>query len=178
MNEFLHLDASKTALLVVDVQRALFTRPNPVYQASQLIQTIKSLIERARLFGVKVIYIQHTNQSILVEGTEGWQFHPDLTPKPIDAVVHKTQGNAFVDTTLQSELEPDEIQNLLVTGLVTHQCIRATCLGGLELGYRVFLIEGGHSNFHKDAEKVIDQHQNELAEAGVKLISSETITFN
>ena len=30
----------KTALLVIDVQRALFTRPEPVYNSSELIETI------------------------------------------------------------------------------------------------------------------------------------------
>jgi hypothetical protein len=50
-------------------------------------------------------------------------------------------------------------------------------LGGLELGYRVFLIEGGHSNFHKDAAKVIEKWQLELEKAGVLLASPNGIAF-
>ena len=132
MASFTHLIPEKTALLVIDVQRALFTRPTPVHDASRLIQTINSLVERANLFGVKVIYIQHANKSILVEGTEGWQFHPSLKPNPTNVTIQKNKGNAFLDTPLQSTLETWGVQNILVTGLVSHQCVRATSLGGLE----------------------------------------------
>jgi nicotinamidase-related amidase len=178
MIHFTHINPEQSALLVIDVQRALFTRPNPIYESGRLIQTIKNLIDRAKLYGVKVIYIQHANQSILQEGTEGWQFHPEVAPGPSDTVVQKTEGNAFLNTALQSELEARDIQNLLITGLVSHQCIKATSLGSLEKGYTVYLVKGGHSNYRKDAEAVIDQVQNELEEAGVELVVPEELDFN
>ncbi len=167
----------KTALLVIDVQRALFTRPNPIYKANQLIETINILVDRSHLFGVKVIYVQHANQSFLKEGTEGWQFHPGISPGEVDSLIQKKQGNAFTDTLLQSELEVRGIQNLLITGLVTQGCIRATCLGGLELGYRVFLVEDGHSNYNQEAAAVIEKWQKELELAGVEIISTDRIEF-
>lgn len=178
MIRYMLLKPEKTALLVIDVQRALFTRTTPVFEPSKLIQTINDLIERAHLYGVKVIYIQHANQSILQEGTEGWQFHPNLSRRKTDLVIQKTQGNSFLETRLQSELEAYRIENLLITGLVSHQCVKATSLGGLEKGYKVFLVERGHSNFRKDAENVIDRVQGELVDAGVKLVTSEEIDFS
>ncbi|NOQ38689.1 MAG: isochorismatase family protein [Anaerolineales bacterium] len=167
----------KTALLVIDVQRALFTRPNPIYKAKQLIETINILVDRSHLFGVKVIYVQHANQSFLKEGTEGWQFHPGLSRGEVDSLIQKKQGNAFLDTPLQSELEVQGIQNLLITGLVTQGCIRATCLGGLELGYRVSLVEDVHSNYNQEATAVIEKWQKELELAGVEIISTDRIEF-
>lgn len=172
------LNADQTALLVIDVQRALFTRPNPVYKAYQLLETINRLVDRSRLYGARVIFIQHANQSLLLEGTEGWQIHPDLSPEDTDILIQKKQGNAFLDTPLQRELKSLGIQNLLITGLVTQGCIRATSLGGLEKGYRIFLIEGGHSNYNKDAAQVINERETELIEAGVHLVSPESIDFN
>ncbi len=167
----------KTALLVIDVQRALFTRPNPIYKANQLIEAINLIVDRSHLFGVKVIYVQHANQSFLKEGTEGWQFHPGLTRGEGDSQIQKKQGNAFLDTPLQSELEVRGIQNLLITGLVTQGCIKATCLGGLELGYRVFLVEDGHSNYNQEAAAVIEKCQKELELAGVEIVSVDRIVF-
>ncbi len=167
----------KTALLVIDVQRALFTRPNPIYKANQLIEAINLIIDRSHLFGVKVIYVQHANQSFLKEGTEGWQFHPGLTRGEGDSQIQKKQGNAFLDTQLQSELEVRGIQNLLITGLVTQGCIKATCLGGLERGYRIFLVEDGHSNYNQEAAAVIEKCQNELELAGVEIVSVDRIVF-
>jgi len=167
----------KTAMLVIDVQRALFTRPKPIYKANQLIEAINLIVDRSHLFGVKVIYVQHANQSFLKEGTEGWQFHPGLTRGEGDTQIQKKQGNAFLDTQLQSELEVRGIQNLLITGLVTRGCIKATCLGGLELGYRVFLVEDGHSNYNQEAAAVIEKCQNELELAGVEIVSVDGIVF-
>lgn len=178
MSSYTRLNPERTALLVIDVQRALFTRPNPIFEASQLIQTIKDLVERSHLYGVKVIYVQHANQSFLQEGTEGWRIHPDLNPIDKDTVIQKTQGNTFLGTQLQSVLEAYKIENLLITGLVTHQCVKATSLGGIEKGYQVYLVEKGHSNFRKDAENVIKQVEEELEEAGVTLISSGELDFN
>ena len=167
----------KTAMLVIDVQRALFTRPNPIYKANQLIEAINLIVDRSHLFGVKVIYVQHANQSFLKEGTEGWQFHPGLTRGEGDSQIQKKQGNAFLDTQLQSELEVRGIQNLLITGLVTPGCIKATCLGGLERGYRVFLVEDGHSNYNQEAAAVIEKCQKELELAGVEIVSVDGIVF-
>jgi len=167
----------KTTLLVIDVQRALFTRPNPIYKANQLIETINLMVVRSHLSGVKVIYVQHANQSFLKEGTEGWQFHPGLSRREEDSLIQKKQGNAFLDTPLQSELEVRGIQNLLITGLVTQGCIRATCLGGLELGYRVCLVEDGHSNYNQEAAAVIEKWQKELELAGVEITSADNIEF-
>ncbi len=177
MPQSTQFDPGKTALLLIDVQRALFTRPNPIYKAKQLIETINLMVDRSHLFGVKVIYVQHANQSFLKEGTEGWQLHPGLSRGEEDSPIQKKQGNAFSDTLLQSELEVRGIQNLLIMGLVTQGCIRATCLGGLELGYRVFLVEDGHSNYNQEADAVIKKWENELGLAGVEIISTDGIEF-
>jgi nicotinamidase-related amidase len=61
-------------------------------------------------------------------------------------MVHKQHGKAFEDTPLHAELTGREIGRVILTGLVMHGCVKATCLGGLELGYEVVLAEDGHSS--------------------------------
>ena len=178
MNQIIILDPGQTALLVIDVQRALFTRPTPVYEPYKLIETINALVARAHLYGVQVIYIQHVNQSFLKKGTSGWDFHPKLSHLDSDLTIQKTQGNALVETALQSVLEARDIKNLIITGLVTQGCIRSTSLGGLELDFRVILVKGGHSNYSQDAPQVIEQREEELEEAGAVVISPERIDFS
>lgn len=177
MPEFTLLPAGKTALLVIDVQRALFTRPTPVYEDSRMLEIINGLVDLAHLYHFPVIYIQHANQSILKEGTDGFQLHPALKPTREDLRVLKRHGNAFLDTTLQSILESRGLEFLIVTGMVTQGCIRATSLGGVELGYQMFLVKGGHSNYNQDAPTIIKAHQEELEQAGVKLISVDELAF-
>ena len=178
MPQFTLLDPQKTALLVIDVQKALFTRPEPVYNASEMIETINALISRAQLFGVRIVYVQHANKSILKKGSDGWQLHPGLKPTGRDLMIEKEEGNSFTNTRLLGEFEARGIQNVLITGLVTNQCVRATSLGGLQLGLNVFLIQGGHSNFDRDPVRIIEATEKKLAEAGVQLVTTEEIDFS
>ena len=75
-----------------------------------------------------------------------------------DIIIHKTHGNAFEGTDLGEELDSRGIRNIIITGLVTNGCIRATCIGGYELGYRVILVEDGHG-------RLIPRHGHRVHEA-------------
>jgi len=178
MAQFTVLPARKTALLVIDVQRALFTRPTPVYEDWQMLEKINGLVELAHLYNLTVIYVQHSNQSILKEGTDGWMLHPALRPIAGDLFIKKKHGNAFQNTTLQSIMESRGLENLIITGMVTQGCIRATSLGGLELGYKVYLVKGGHSNYDKDAPQIIETYEEELEKAGVILINIDELAIS
>ena len=166
---------NKTALLVIDIQKGLFERANPIYQADDFLATVNALIDRARRAGVPVIYIQHSNQRELLKGSDAWQLHPDLHPPEGEPVIHKLHGNAFQKTALDDELKSLGVESLVVTGLVTHGCVQATCTGALELGYRVTLVSDGHSNFHKQPEKIIREWSQKMSEKGVELQPSEKI---
>ena len=163
------LDPERTALLVVDVQRALFSRSTPIYKAGELIQHPNALIASWRSSEGLIIFIQHSNKKMLLKNTEGWRFHPDLKVNDSDIVVHKLQGNAFEGTNLKEILDSRGIENIVVTGLVTQQCVRATSIGGHELGYRVILVKDGHSNYSKDAMNVVEKWNNELSKEHVEL---------
>lgn len=178
MDKVARINPKKTALLVIDVQRALFTRPNPIYQDYKLIQTINALADRAHLYGATVVYIKHANKTILQQGTDGWQLHPDLKPQSRDLSILKGNGNSFEGTTLRGDMEARGIENVLITGLVSNQCVRSTSLGALKLGYSVFLVQGGHSNFDKNPEALIEKTEQELEAAGVHLVTPGQIDFN
>jgi nicotinamidase-related amidase len=170
-------DKTFPALLVIDVQRALFERPNPIYQAEQLLANINALIDGAREASVPLYYIQHANERTLVEGTDGWRLHPGLRPPAGEPVIHKRQGNAFIGTSLGDELASQGVTELVVTGLVTQGCVRATCLGGLELGYRVTLVRDGHSNWNKGAARLIREWNRKLSDLGVSLKAAAELEF-
>jgi nicotinamidase-related amidase len=166
-----------TALLIIDVQRGLFRKSTPVYQAEQLLTNINLLADRARQAGSPVVFIQHAAERSLVEGSEDWQLHPQVQPVHGDLLVHKRQGNAFASTALEGELEAREVGTLIVTGLVTHGCVRATCAGGKELGYRVILVADGHSSYHRQAAQLIAEWNQKLSEGIVELRTAAEIDF-
>jgi nicotinamidase-related amidase len=69
------------------------------------------------------------------------------------------------------------VTTLIVTGLVTHGCVRATCIGAQELGYNVILVQDGHSSFSKQATKLIEEWNQKLSAKQIELRSTLEITF-
>lgn len=56
------LDPGTSALLVIDVQKGLFSRPTPVYHEQQLLDNINYLSDQFLNQGGAVFFIQHSNQ--------------------------------------------------------------------------------------------------------------------
>jgi nicotinamidase-related amidase len=163
------------ALLVIDVQKGLFDKSTPIYDAARLLENINALADCAHRAGVPVFYVQHANESWLAPGSEGWQLHAGLRPLDIDGAIQKRHGSAFQGTGLGKALEARAISRLIVTGLVTHGCVKATCLDAVKLGYGVILVKDGHSNFHKKAADVIAEWNQKLSEGGVELKSTQEL---
>jgi nicotinamidase-related amidase len=166
-----------TVLLIIDVQAGLFQHPTPIYKAQELLEKLNLLIENAHQAGAPVVFIQHNNQNHLLKDSPAWQLHPALRPEPHDLHIDKQHGDAFEDTPLGAELEAREIRRVVACGLVTHGCVRATCLGALQRGYGVTLASDAHSNYHKKAGELIEEWNQKLSEAGVRLLTTAEVSF-
>jgi nicotinamidase-related amidase len=166
----------RTALLIIDVQKGLFAKKIPIYRAEVMLTNISQLATEAHQEGAPVIYVQHTN-STLPENTDGWQLHPQLQPLESDLFIHKQRGSAFEETELHEILSSLGVREIVVTGLVSHGCIKAACLDGVKLGYRVNLVSDGHSNSHQKPAKIIKETHEKLKEVGVFLKATCEIQF-
>ena len=167
----------KQALLVIDVQQGLFERSIPIYKEEELLGNINSLIDKARQADVPVIFIQHSNEGSLKFGTDVWKLHPEIQPLADEIIIHKQQGNAFAGTNLQDELKQRGVEELLITGLVTHGCVKATSLGSLGKGYKTVLVSDAHSNFSEDAPGMIEKWNQVLREKGAELVRTQDVNF-
>ena len=176
-NEIFQNNDEKAALLVIDVQVGLFNKSKGIYQADQLLDTINSLIDKARGAGAAVFFIQHVNEKFLRKDSEAWQFHPRIGPLETETIIHKQHGNAFEKTPLKDLLGRLGVSKLIITGLVTHGCVRATCLGALDLGYHTILVSDGHSSYSKDAPRLIEKWNRTLADEGASVISAGDVVF-
>lgn len=170
-------EQSEIALLVIDVQKGLFEKSTPIYNAKLLLENINSLINKARQEGIPVVFVQHSNPKILEKGSDAWQFHPEIQPLAEEVVIHKLHGNAFQGTNLREELEKRDVSILVTTGLVTHGCVRATCLGAMDEGYKVVLVSDGHSSYNKDAAQLIEQWNRAIREKGADVIEAQRVRF-
>ncbi|WP_052111100.1 isochorismatase family protein [Pontibacillus yanchengensis] len=109
------------ALVIIDVQKAMFTMEPPVHNGKNLLQNISRLIEFADMEGLKIIFVQHNGpeNSSLEKNTPGWQIHETITPRPQDIVIEKNTPDSFYDTSLQSQYREHDIHKLYITGIQT-----------------------------------------------------------
>ena len=166
-----------SALLIIDVQNELFHKKTPVYHGDEMLTNICALAERAHESGVPVIYVQHENNSML-KGSDGWELHPRLQPQGSDLFFQKQHSSAFEKSKLHETLTGLGVRQVIITGMVTHGCVKAACLDALKLGYRVTLVSDGHSNFNAKPKQVIDETVTALAAAGVTLKPAHEIEFS
>ncbi len=84
-----------------------------------------------------------------VQETEGAEFHPALDRGPIAQVFSKGQDpdrdaySAFDGTGLADWLHDRGVESLLVGGLATDYCVRASVLDALAAGFSVRVLEDG-----------------------------------
>ncbi len=134
-------DRPNTALLIVDVQNDVVAN---THQRDEVIANINTLVDRARAQQVPVIWVQHTDEHVR-QGTDGWQYVPELQRLESEPLVHKHYGDSFEDTTLESELAQRGVGRLVVTGAQTDACIRATLHGAFVRGYDTLLVSDAHT---------------------------------
>jgi nicotinamidase-related amidase len=130
-----------TALLVVDVQNDVVAN---AHQRDEVIANINTLIDKARAQRVPVIWIQHSDEHVR-ENSDGWHYVPELQREQAEPLVHKKYGDAFEDTTLESELAQRGVGRLFVAGAETDACVRSTLHGAFVRGYDTFLVADAHT---------------------------------
>jgi nicotinamidase-related amidase len=156
------------ALLVIDIQNGL-TKKRPIHEFSLFTHTINSSINAYREAGNLIVFIQHNNKQ-LKELTDDWKIDDRIDKRDSDLTIQKNHGSAFSETILENILSKRNIKEIVVCGLVSHGCVRATCLEGLRLGFQTALLKNGHTNWNKDAENKKKLVETELFEKGIEII--------
>ncbi|KFD20424.1 cysteine hydrolase family protein [Yokenella regensburgei] len=138
------LSASKTALIVIDIQNEYFTGKMVIPDGMQALNNSKKLVNFAHQKGMPVFFVQHVgakNDPLFAEGSVYAEFHKDLLPGANDITVKKATPSAFVGTSLDAQLKKRGINQLVVTGLMTHMCVSSTARDAVPLGYSVIIPE-------------------------------------
>jgi nicotinamidase-related amidase len=146
--------ASTTALLVIDVQRALCSGEQEVFESRRVVDRINDVVRLARAAAAPVIFIQHEeSQGAFLHGSQGWELDVELDARGSDLYLRKRTIDAFHNTQLQPMLRARGIRNLVVCGLQSEFCIDTTARRALALGYAVTLVADGHSTLDSGALK-------------------------
>lgn len=147
----------KPALLVIDMQRDFLDPGAPIEcpGGRDAIEPIRELAELARSSGVPVIYTQEAHRAQRVdfgleleydepehclEDGQGVDIVADLQPEPDDYVIRKRRYSGFFATDLEILLKGLGVDTLILTGVATDVCVRATAQDAQQLGYRLVVV--------------------------------------
>jgi len=158
---------ARPALLIVDFVMAYLDPASPLYAGVEdALASNERLLAAARSAHIPVIF---TNVEYEPGGANGGLFYkkipalkafdkgsdlgrfpPSLTPAPSDLVVTKQYASAFFGTDLSAKLSALGVDTLLITGLSTSGCVRATALDALQSGFAPFVIRDACGDRHSD----------------------------
>lgn len=140
-------DRPATALVVIDVQNGVVAE---AHERDAVVGRIATLVERARGEGVPVVWVQHSDED-LPQGSEPWEYVPELVRAESEPLVHKLYGDSFEGTELEDVLAAAQVGRLVVAGAQTDACIRSTIHGALTRGYDVTLVGDAHTTEDQSA---------------------------
>ncbi|MCE5192856.1 MAG: isochorismatase family cysteine hydrolase [Candidatus Cryosericum sp.] len=143
------------ALLVIDMQRDFLSPASPLFVAGgpSIVLTVQRALQAARTANATVVHVRRSHRpdgididstrrnlfaaagGFLVSGTPGADEPPELTPALGDLTVIKTRWSAFFATDLDLLLRRLAIRHLVLAGVQTPNCIRATAMDALSLDY-------------------------------------------
>ncbi len=81
------------------------------------------------------------NNILLPIGDPGAEMVPELAPLPDEIVVNKTTDSVVAGTNYEFLLRNMGIETVVVTGVVTDQCVASTVRGLADAGFEVILVE-------------------------------------
>ncbi len=158
---------TRPALLIVDFVMAYLDPASPLYAGvEEALASNERLLAAARSADIPVIFTNveyepgGANGGLFYKkipalkafdkGSELGRFPPSLTPAPSDLVVTKQYASAFFGTALATKLSALGVDTLLITGLSTSGCVRATALDALQSGFAPFVISDACGDRHSD----------------------------
>lgn len=161
-----HLPFGKRpALLIVDFVMAYLDPASPLYaKAEGALASNEKLLAAARKAGIPVIFTNVIYQpggadgglfyqkipalSAFQKGSPLGNFPPTLMPLEGEMVISKQYASAFFGTALAPALHDQGIDTLLITGLSTSGCVRATALDALQHGFAPFVVRDACADRH------------------------------
>lgn len=151
------------ALIVIDVQHALFNSSPAPAASADVIARINTLTAQARSHGVPVVFVQHeaTSGEFFLHGSDAWALDARLVTAASDHYVRKTTPDSFLNTDLETVLNKADVSHVVICGYATEFCIDTTVRRAAALGYEVTLVSDAHTTQdkpHAPAVQIIAHH--------------------
>lgn len=151
-----HFNISNAALIIIDMQNDFLLETAPICCAGglEIVPGIEKLARFFRANNRPVIFTQeaHRKQKVdfglelayeepehCLEGSSGVDFYENLEPQEDDYIIKKRRYSAFFATDFDLLLRGMGIDTLVLTGVATDVCVRATAQDAQQHSYKVIV---------------------------------------
>lgn len=157
----------RPALILVDFVEAYFDKSCELY--ADVDQSLASALRVREAASAQNVPIVLTNLVYQQGGADGGVFYQKVKPlrhfqkgEPMGAwpksldpadnelVISKQYPSAFFGTSLASTLTALNIDSLIITGLTTSGCVRATCIDSVSHGFITIVVADACGDRHED----------------------------
>jgi maleamate amidohydrolase len=162
--------AKRPALLLIDFVEGYFDTSCDLYAGVEdALASALRLRQAAKVAGIPVIL---TNVVLDPSGIDGGRFFEKskpmryftrgnpmaawpkgLEPGNGDLIVSKQYASAFFGSSLSSTLTALGVDSVILTGLTTSGCVRATCVDAMQHGFRTLVVEEACGDRHPDPHR-------------------------
>lgn len=160
---------SRPGLIIVDMING-FTDPEcPLgSDCPEVVAANKKLLDAARakslpIFFTTVIYRNEDQAKVfrqkipalnVLQPDSHWvQIDPALERQDSETIIEKNWASSFFKTDLAEQLRDQQVDSVIVTGLTTSGCVRATAIDALQSDFVVFVPEQAVGDRNQDAHK-------------------------
>ncbi len=136
------------ALIVIDVQNDYFPSGKfPLWNTSKVLENIKKLITNANAIQIPVVLIRHVSSApkgtapFFERDSTGVEIHPEILKTcPNAQIVEKQYADSFYQTELEAVLQRLNVDELLVCGMMTQNCVTHTAISKQAEQYKVSIV--------------------------------------
>jgi nicotinamidase-related amidase len=154
------IDRSKTALVVIDLQKGVTGRQTAPYAADIVVRNAAALADAFRKIGmpvflVRVAFSPDGKDALRPAVDMPWPAQtpppswtdivPEMGPKPGDFVITKHQWGAFYGTELDLEFRRRGVMTMVLCGIATNIGVESTARFAFEYGYNQIFAEDAMS---------------------------------
>ncbi len=151
------------ALLVLDMQRYFLDAVSHAYIPSSeaIIPNILKLIDTFHQHDRPVVFTRHLNTAENAGQMANWWRDLISRENPLSEidprflvdgsnVIEKSQYDAFLHTGLETFLRKQRVEQVLITGVMTHLCCETTARSAFMHGFDVFFTIDGTATYNLD----------------------------
>lgn len=137
-------DCPEVVAVNIELLRIFRLHDLPVYFTSVVYRNN----EQARIFRDRIPAL-----NVLAAGSRWVEVDSRLQKRPNDVLIEKQYASAFHDTELDLLLKADSVDSLVITGLTTSGCVRATAVDAMQHDYRVVVAKDAVGDRNPEAHE-------------------------